>query len=85
MLPNNPKLQTLRIWLGGVMGEQYKAHDDIIERISNSIVTNKDLENFSKLIGDLYQIAYHKAIEDNKKQLEQLGYTVELKIKQNED
>lgn len=74
---SNPRAFTLRKWFYDLLKVDYKEHDAIIERVSNSLSTEKDLEDFGKLIGRVYENGYRKAVDDYKEQIESMG----LKIK----
>ncbi len=78
---NNQKLTIINKWIADVLGEKGIDHINILERLSTVMITNKDLEEFSKLMSDVYGKGYQKAINDNKAQLEKLGYSVELKTR----
>lgn len=75
---SNPKAFTLRKWFYELLKMNYASHDPIIERISTSLVTEKDLDDFGKLIGQVYETGYKKAVEDYKKQVEQMGLKVSI-------
>lgn len=77
---SNPKLHTLNKWFTDLLGNRYDGNEEIVERIAASLVTNKDLENFTKLLTAVYQLGYQKALQDNQKQLEALGYKVDIKF-----
>ncbi len=83
MTPNftNQKLIVVKKWLSDILGDKSDEHLNILERVCTVLVTNKDLEEFGKLFSDIYEVAYQKAISDNKKQLEKMGYSVEIKTK----
>jgi len=74
----NPRLYTLKKWFYELLGLSYSNHDTIIERISGSLTTQKDIEDFGKLVGQVYEIGYRKAIEDYKKEVEKLGMKIEI-------
>lgn len=75
---SNPRLYTLKKWFCDLLGLDYSAHDTIIERISGSLTAQKDVEDFGKLIGRIYENGYRKAIEDCREQLEKAGLKVEI-------
>jgi len=75
---SNPKAFTLRKWFYELLKINYASHDSIIERISSSLVTEKDLDDFGKLIGQVYETGYKKAVEDYRKQVEQMGLKVSI-------
>lgn len=73
---SNPKSFTLKKWFCDLLHLDYSKHDQIIERVSSSLVTDKDLEDFGKLIGQIYETGYKKAISDYKEEVEKLGVEV---------
>lgn len=76
----NPKGFAIRKWLADLLQSDYTAHDQIVERISASLVTQKDLEDFGKLIGCVYSAGFMKAFNDYKDQLEKLGLNINLTV-----
>lgn len=76
---NEQKLNIAKKWLSSILGTKSEIHNSTLERICTVMLTNKDLEDFSKLISDVYHTGYQKAMDDNKAQLEKLGYSVEIK------
>ena len=74
----NPTLFTLRKWLSELIKEKYQKHDNIVERISASLVTNSDVSEFGLLITDIYETAYRKAVTDYKDQFEKMGVKINV-------
>lgn len=74
----NPKAFTLKRWFYDMLKFNYAAHDVIIERVASSLDTDKDLEDFGRLIGQVFETGYRKALEDYRKQAEDLGFTVQF-------
>lgn len=74
----NPRAFTLKKWFVELLGSDYAPHDTIIERVSGSLQTEKDVEDFGKLIGQVYEKAYRKAVEDYKVEVERLGLKVSI-------
>ncbi len=75
---SNPKAFTLKKWFYDLLKINYASHDTIIERISTSLTTDKDLEDFGKLIGQVYDSAYRKAVDDYREQVEKLGLKITI-------
>lgn len=65
-------------YLYELLQEKYKKHANVISRISHYTVTENDIHELTNLIGDIYEIAYTKALKDYQKQLEAAGYKVAL-------
>lgn len=75
---SNPRSFTLKRWLAELLKEHYTPHDSIVERVATALTTEKDLEEFGKLIGGIYEVGYRKAINDYKTEAEKLGLKVNL-------
>jgi hypothetical protein len=75
---SNPRAFTLRKWFYDLLKINYIAHDNIIERVSSALVTEKDLEEFGKLIGQVFETGYKKAVDDYRKQMEEMGLKVHI-------
>lgn len=75
---SNPKAFTMKKWFYDLLGMEYAAHDTIIERISGTLATQQDLEDFGKLIGQVYEKGYRRAVDDYKKEAEKIGLTVSV-------
>ena len=68
----------IKKWMGQLIGENVSSHENIIERISSCIHTQKDLEDLSKLIGAAYEAGFYKAITDYRKEFKK--YNINIKI-----
>lgn len=75
---SNPKAFTLKKWFYDLLNLNYAAHDQIIERVATALTTEKDLEDFGKLIGQVFDIGYRRAVEDYRKQIEEMGLKVQI-------
>ena len=75
---SNPKCFTLKKWFADILKNEYTPHDEIVERISASILTDKDVERFGKLITSIYEVAYKKAVSDYKDEFEKLGVKINI-------
>lgn len=72
----NPRCFTLKRWFSELLKEKYSQHDTIVERISSALATDKDVEDFGKLIMEVYYSAYMKAVNEYKSQAEKLGFKI---------
>lgn len=72
----NPKSYTLKKFLANILDNKVNNYDDLLARIGVSLVTDNDLKVFAELVNDIYVAGFSKAIEDNKKQLNDLGFVV---------
>ncbi len=74
----NPKIYALKKFLAQILEQKYQNHDDIITRATHNIITDNDIVSFSKLITDIYENGYMKAVAEYKEQLTKLGIKVSL-------
>ncbi len=74
----NPRAFAVKRWLSEFLKDRYHKHEDLAERISISLVTQEDLTNFGKLLTDLFELGYLKAVNDYKDQLKKHGITVKI-------
>lgn len=61
-----------------VLKERYSNNESIIERLGVTLMTESDIQDFMKLIGDVYEIAYMKAVDDHKEQLQKAGFVARI-------
>lgn len=81
----NPKNFILKKWFADILYGRVVQHEDIIERISHALATNKDMENFGKLVADVYDVAYRRAAADYQEQGEKAGFNVRVVQKPSSD
>lgn len=72
----NPLATATKKFLFELMGNEYPAHSDMIERLSASITTEKDYEQFAKLVLAVYEKGYKLAVDQHKEILEKQGLKV---------
>ena len=75
---SNPRSFTLKKWFVEILQEDYMKHDTIIERVSTSLTTQRDLVEFGELITGVYERAYKKAVDDYREQAEQAGIKISI-------
>ena len=81
-LPDQKSI-AIKKWLHALLQEQSNpAYSDIIERVSTALITEKDLEDFGKLLGVVYYAGFTKAFNDYKKEMDKYG--IKLKVKTEE-
>jgi len=61
-----------------ILGQKFIESEDIIERLGSHLVTVKDADQFVKMISNIYAAGYERAVNDNREQLEKLGYSVKV-------
>ena len=75
----NPRAFTLKRWLYELLKEKYsEQHDKTAERIAASVHTNQDMEDFGKLLTEVFEVGYRKAVDDYKVQAEKHGLKVHI-------
>ena len=75
---SNPKAFTLKRWMLELLGNKYPEYNDIVERISSALATEKDLKDFGSLVTQIYETAYYKAVSDYKEQAEKMGMKIKV-------
>lgn len=75
---SNPRGQFLKKTIFEVLKERYHRNENIVERLSVVLQTESDLNEFIKLVADIYETGYTKSINDHKEQLEKLGISVKI-------
>lgn len=75
---SNPKAYTLKRWLSQILQQRMAEHENTIERVSISLVTQDDLLAFGKLATALFEVGYLKAVTDYRGQLEKLGVKISI-------
>lgn len=73
---SNPRMFTIKKWFSQLLGDKFVKHNNVIERIGVSLTTDKDVEEFGSLIMEVYNQAYHKAVEDYRTHAEKLGLKI---------
>lgn len=72
----NPRLFTTKQYMMNLLKERYQHHESIIDRIASSFQTDRDMEEFIQMQMSLYEVGYLKAVNDYRKQLEEVGMRV---------
>lgn len=81
-LVQNPKAIALKKFMADVLEEKYSNYDDLTSRISRELITESDLNNFAKMINDVYEMGYKKAIGEYKDKLVDFGIQVQIQAKE---
>lgn len=77
----NPRGIALKRFMATVLGQKYLDYDDLLQRSTCYLVTEKDIALFSKMISDIYELGYMKAVDDYKDQLQKHGYKINISQK----
>lgn len=70
---SNPRGHYLKKTMFEVLKERYAQNEQIIERMGVTLLTESDLTAFVKMVGDIYEMAYLKAVNDHREQLQKAG------------
>ena len=81
----NPRKHAIRKWLSEILKDRYTKHDSLVDRIGHHLVTNKDMEDFTKLVADLFEVGYLKCLNDYKDKLKVHGLNVKIATDQDDD
>jgi len=81
----NPKAVAVKKFMVDVLEEKYSNYDDLTTRISRELITESDLNTFAKMINDVYEMGYKKAIDEYKDKLADFGIQVEIKQKKDDN
>ena len=74
----NPRAQYLKKTMFDLLKEKYSQNEQIIERLGSSLPTDGDLSSFMKMVSDIYEAAYMKAVNDHKEQLQKAGLVARI-------
>jgi len=74
----NPKVFVIKKYMFEILQQKFQEHEQIVERMANSLITEKDFEGFNKLVASIYETGYMKAVNDHKEQLAKLGLKVNV-------
>ncbi len=75
----NPKSMALKAFMQQALQNGYPAYEDVMSRIAVVLVTDNDLALFAKMINEIYESGYAKAVSDYKDQLNKMGIQVTTK------
>lgn len=77
---SNPHSFTLKKWFATLLKNKYEQEDNVIvERIASALSTERDVEDFGKLMGKLFEGGYRRAVKDMEGQMKEHGLTVDIK------
>jgi len=74
----NPQAVAIKKYMYEILQDKYGEHDQLIERVSHSLTTGKDVEGFGKLIAAVYESGYFKAVNDHRETLTKMGLKVNV-------
>ena len=74
----NQKMQVLNLFFEKLIDSKLAEHQEIIQRISSVLVTDKDLNQLANLCNEIYQNGYIKCFEHYKEKLKDSGIDVKI-------
>ena len=74
----NPKSYALRKMMYDFLKERYGRNDEIIQRLASALQTEADVQAFVRLMMDVYETGFMKAVEEQQSQLGKLGLKVKV-------
>jgi len=81
---SNRNVYASKKYLYEIIQERYtEKHDKLMERICHNLITEDDLTDFGKLLVDVYESGYFRAVEDHKDALENMGLKATVKKQDN--
>lgn len=75
---SNPRGHFIKKTMFDILQERYAQNEPIIERLGASLQTESDMNHFFKMVGDIYEMAYMKAVNDHKEQLKKAGLAARI-------
>ena len=68
----------VRKYLSEILKDRYVKNQDIVERIVSVVITQRDLQEFGRLIADIYEVGFLKAVDDYRHVLGDMGREVKI-------
>jgi|GEM_PF-2656584 deoxyhypusine synthase len=75
---SNPLSWGIKKYMFEMLQERYSRNEDIITRVSDTIMSEKDYQAFGQLIVDVYEKGFSTALEQQKEQFEKMGLDVNI-------
>lgn len=75
---SNPRSHYIKKSMFEVLKERYHQNEQIIDRLSVSLLTEGDCKSFLKMVSDIYEMAYLKSVNDHREQLEKAGLRAKI-------
>ena len=74
----NPRILAIRRLVAQLLGNKYGQYDEVLQRSMHHLVTEADLMSFAKMVGEVYEAGYLKAVGDYRTQLAKMGINVAI-------
>lgn len=79
----NPYKSSIVKYAQELLGTKFPKYQAVLIRAAANMVTNEDATNFSRMMVDLYEAGFMKAVNDYKKQVEAHGLRVSVRAEKN--
>lgn len=90
--PNNwmdlmqaPRSLAIKKYIAQILENKYMAYEETIERATHQLITERDMSSFGKMVADIYEAGYMRAVNDYKTQLEKMNIRVNITTQKNSD
>jgi hypothetical protein len=74
----NQKTVALKKFLVQILEGKYPPYDDIISRMGHHLITDNDYASFGKMLSEIYEAGYLKAVAEYREQLAKLNIRVNV-------
>jgi hypothetical protein len=74
----NPRSHWIKKSMFEVLQAKYAQNEGIIDRLSAQLQTESDANALLKLVADIYETAYMKAVSDHREQLAKMGLAAKV-------
>lgn len=74
----NPHAWTIKKYIHDILKDKFWAHEKFVDRMATWFQTKDDLESFGKLMVELYESGFLRAVDQYSEQMKSLGYKVNI-------
>jgi hypothetical protein len=74
----NPQSNAIKKHIFELIKERYSKNEKFIERIASGITTKEDYESLGRLITDLYEAGFLRAVDQYRDQFTKMGMKVNI-------
>lgn len=68
----------LKQYMAQLLDNRGAKYEPLIDRLGTMIVTQRDVEDFVKMMFDIYELGFLRAVREHEHLLQQLGYNVNV-------
>lgn len=74
----SPHAGAVKKYMYDLLQDRYPKHEKFIDRMIEWMQTNEDVEGWSALAVDLFELGFLKAVKEYREQVEKMGYSVNV-------